>query len=64
MKKNKSKEPFHIVNRYKKYTSTEGYSFWAKNEEDGKLYLQHMGWGSDTLKEVSPKYLIRVVHIH
>jgi hypothetical protein len=54
-KSKKNKEPFHIVNRYKQYTSTEGYSFWAKDEEDGKLYLQHMGWELDTLKEVSPK---------
>ena len=51
-KKNKS-IPFHIVNNYKQWTSDEGYKFWARDEEDAKLYLKKTGLHLGSLKEVT-----------
>ena len=39
----KKNEPFHIVHNYKQYELKDGSKFWAKNEEDAKLYRKHVG---------------------
>jgi hypothetical protein len=51
-KKKKKSIPFHIVNNYKQWTSDEGYKFWARDEEDAKLYLEKTGLHLGNLKEV------------
>ena len=34
----KKKIPFHIVHNLKQWTSDQGYTFWAKNDESALLY--------------------------
>ena len=54
-KKKKEKFPFHITHNYKHWTSDQGYSFWARDEEDAKLYLEVIGAHLGSLKEVEVK---------
>ena len=42
--KNNKKQPFHIRHNYKRYISTNGYKFWAKDEEDANSYCKRMEW--------------------
>jgi len=42
-KKKKKDIPFHIAHNYKHYASSEGYKFWARDEEDAKEYLKVIG---------------------
>ena len=51
-KKKKKDIPFHIAHNYKQWTSDQGYSFWAKDEEDAKLYLEKTEANLGSLKEV------------
>ena len=52
-KKKKKDIPFHIAHNYKQWTSDQGYKFWARDEEDAKLYLKHMGYDDfGSLKKV------------
>jgi len=39
----KKKQPFHIVHNFNKYKLSDGTVFWAKDEEDAKLYRKHVG---------------------
>ena len=39
----KNKQPFHIKNNTKQFELKDGTKFWAKNEEDAKLYRKHVG---------------------
>jgi len=39
----KNKQPFHIKNNMKQFELKDGKKFWAKNEEDAKLYRKHVG---------------------
>jgi|TARA_Y100000034_G_scaffold134955_1_gene205008 hypothetical protein len=56
MAKKKRKDiPFHIAHNYKQWDSTEGYKFWARDEEGAKLYCEHMGWTIGSLKEQKEK---------
>ena len=50
-KKNKKSIPFHVAHNYKQFDSEQGYMFWAKDEEDAKLYCKHMSWAVGSLKE-------------
>ena len=54
-KKNKKDIPFHVKHNYKKWTSDQGYSFWARDEEDAKLYLEKTEGNLGSLKEVEVK---------
>ena len=54
-KKKKKDIPFHISHNYKQWTSDQGYSFWAKDEEDAKLYLEKTEGNLGSLKEVEVK---------
>ncbi len=51
-KKKKKDIPFHIAHNYKQWTSDQGYSFWARDEEDAKSYLKKTGEHLGSLKEV------------
>ena len=42
MAKNKNKQ-FHIKNKLKQFELKDGTKFWAKDEEDAKLYKKHVG---------------------
>ena len=55
MAKKKKDIPFHISHNYKQWTSDQGYSFWAKDEEDAKLYLEKTEGNLGSLKEVEVK---------
>jgi hypothetical protein len=55
MAKKKKDIPFHIVHNYKHWTSDQGYKFWARDEEDAKLYLGVIGAHLGSLKEVEVK---------
>ena len=46
------KKAFHEKHNMKQWKSNEGYTFWAKDEEDAKLYLKHTGQHLGSLKEV------------
>ena len=39
----KNEQPFHIKNNMKQFELKDGTKFWAKNEEDAKLYRKHVG---------------------
>ena len=39
----KKKQPFHIANKLKQFELKDGTTFWAKDEEDAKLYRKHLG---------------------
>ena len=54
-KKKKKDIPFHISHNYKHWTSDQGYKFWARDEEDAKLYLEVIGAHLGSLKEVEAK---------
>ena len=43
MAKKKKVVPFHIKHNLKKYLLRDGTKFWAKDEEDAKLYKKHVG---------------------
>ena len=53
-KKMKKDIPFHIAHNYKHFELTGGgVKFWARDEEDAKLYLKHMGYDDfGSLKKV------------
>jgi len=51
-KKKKEKIPFHIAHNYKQWTSDQGYTFWAKDEQDAKFYLDITEGNLGSLKEV------------
>ena len=51
-KKKKKDIPFHIAHNYKQWTSDQGYTFWAKDEQDAKLYLDKTEGNLGSLKEV------------
>ena len=53
MSKKKKSVPFHIKHGYKKWTSDEGYSFWARDKEDAKLYLKKTGLHLGKIEEVT-----------
>ena len=53
MAKKKKTIPFHIAHSYKHWTSDQGYKFWARDEEDAKLYLKKTGLHLGNLKEVT-----------
>ena len=38
----KKKQPFHITNKLKQFELKDGTKFWAKDEEDAKLYRKHV----------------------
>jgi|TARA_B100001996_G_scaffold338621_1_gene291153 hypothetical protein len=42
MAKNK-KQPFHIEKKLKQFELKDGTKFFAKDEEDAKLYRKHVG---------------------
>ena len=39
----KKNEPFHIKHNLKQFELKDGTKFWAKDEEDAKLYKKHVG---------------------
>ena len=39
----KKNQPFHIANKLKQFELKDGTKFWAKDEEDAKLYRKHVG---------------------
>lgn len=41
-KKNKNL-PFHIAHNYKQYELKDGTKFWAKDDENAKLYRKEVG---------------------
>ena len=41
--KKKSKS-YHIKHNYKRFTSSNGYKFWAKNKKDAEQYCKMMSW--------------------
>ena len=55
MTKKKKDVPFHMKHNYKQWTSDQGYTFWAKDEEDAKLYLEKTEGNLGSLKEVEVK---------
>ena len=52
MAKKKKTIPFHIAHNYKQWTSDQGYTFWAKDEQDAKFYLDITEGNLGSLKEV------------
>ena len=46
------KNSFHEKHNLKKWTSDQGYIFWAKDSEDAKLYLKKTGGHLGSLVEV------------
>ena len=57
-KKKKEKIPFHIANDYKQYSYEDGgltITFWAKDEQDAKFYLDKAEKNPFSLKEVEVK---------
>tara|TARA_R110001592_G_scaffold5372_1_gene29591 strand:- start:3248 stop:3412 length:165 start_codon:yes stop_codon:yes gene_type:complete len=48
----KKKTSLHEKQNMKQWKSNEGYTFWARDEEDAKLYLKHTGQHLGSLKEV------------
>ena len=54
-KKKKEKIPFHIAHNYKQWTSDQGYTFWAKDKQDAKFYLDITEGNLSSLKEVEVK---------
>ena len=52
-KKKKKDIPFHIAHNYKHFELTGGgVKFWAKDEDDAKLYCEKIRWSPLSLKEV------------
>jgi hypothetical protein len=39
----KKQNAFHIKNKLKQFELKDGTKFWAKDEEDAKLYRKHVG---------------------
>ncbi len=52
----KTKKKVGQFDNYKKWTTTEGCTFMAKDKEDAKLYLKKAGI-TDSFKEVEVKIL-------
>ena len=48
----KKTKSLHEAQSLKKWTSDQGYSFWAKDKEDAKLYLEKTGGHLGSLKEL------------
>jgi len=42
-KKRMKKLPYHLKHNMTQWESTEGLKFWARDEEDAKLYLKKVG---------------------
>jgi hypothetical protein len=40
---------------YKQWTSDQGYTFWAKDEQDAKFYLDKTEGNLGSLKEIKEK---------
>ena len=55
MAKKKKDIPFHIAHSYKHWTSDQGYKFWARDEEDAKLYCEKIRWSPLSLEEIKKK---------
>ena len=55
MSKKKKDVPFHMKHNYKQWTSDQGYTFWAKDEQDAKSYLEKTEGNLGSLKEVEVK---------
>ena len=55
MAKKKKDVPFHMKHNYKQWTSDQGYTFWAKDEQDAKSYLEKTEGNLGSLKEVEVK---------
>ena len=54
-KKKKKSVPFHEKHDYKKWSSDQGYFFWAKDLADAIKYLEVIGGHLGSLKEVEVK---------
>ena len=57
-KKKKVKVPFHIAKDYKQYSYKDGgltITFWAKDEQDAKFYLDKTEKNIFSLKEAEVK---------
>ena len=53
MAKKKKTLPFHIVHNYKHWElGEEGPKFWARDEDDAKLYCGKIGWSTLSLTEI------------
>ena len=53
MKKKRKDIPFHIVQNYKHWElGEEGTKFWARDEDDAKLYCKKIGWSPIALTEI------------
>ena len=48
MAKKKKDIPFHIAHNYKQYELKDGTKFWAKDEENAKLYIKKVEELNDT----------------
>ena len=45
--------PFHIAHNYKHYSlSDDIIKFWARDDEDAKLYCEKIKWSPLSLKEI------------
>jgi hypothetical protein len=40
----KKNKPYHIRHNYKRFTSANGYKFWAKDLKDAEEYCKMMSW--------------------
>ena len=49
----KKESGLHIKKGYKKYTLKDGVKFWAKSDEDAKLYKKNISEKLDKLKSLS-----------
>ena len=52
MSKTKTKKKVGQFDSYKKWTTNEGYTFFAKDKEDAKLYIEKTGLHLGSLQEV------------
>ena len=53
MKKKRKDIPFHIVQNYKHWElGEEGPKFWARDEDDAKLYCKKIRWSPLALTEI------------
>ena len=53
-KKKKKSIPFHIVHNYKHWIlGDDGPKFWARDEDDAKLYCEKIKWSPLALKEIN-----------
>ncbi len=40
MAKKKKKVPFHVKHNYEQFELSDGTKFWARDEDDSKLYIE------------------------